>query len=592
MTDPPAGRYQSQVLSFFSRQSQKWLGRGQVAWREWGDRAVWNLKVAATWGSQILLYPVYAVFQATRLVGRQLQQAVQQTLPRLQAWKTQVKENLPKSNQLQPPAPKPELSARVVLAIDPAVTQAALPGAIPTTDAPIRHLLQAIAALPDPKLPVDMLSTLAALPFAESTKAPLAPLVWSPGGNLAVPAAAGSLTQPHTASAHLATRESAAAEVTACLPVFIQGVASLVETRKLVLITGQNQILDILTAAQQEKLHQRIIGEVAGYWREVRLFWQQQQAIAPLPLPKVNQPHLLPPVRLFRQLMAWVQVGPVAISTNLFQEISLHLRSQHAQLLALAGIEFSEQRLMSAGAKSFTASAQEAEAWLMLGDPWSGNSKVAAESVSAFRPIAQTAARSQKTAIVTAELPATTTMARMPAPALPPAPTPPIELHRLGKGLMQALHQRSQSVLARVERSSTVKAITTQSSKPQSHALQKSEPTSQPKGLQKSEPSTPSLASRVAKGVAKKQPSDVRRSTHLPQPQLAHATAGTAVSSLEPRSTSGSVPTAAPDWIETQATLSGYVKHPLEVVLEWVDRILLWIEKLAAYLWNWIQKKN
>lgn len=33
-----------------------------------------------------------------------------------------------------------------------------------------------------------------------------------------------------------------------------------------------------------------------------------------------------------------------------------------------------------------------------------------------------------------------------------------------------------------------------------------------------------------------------------------------------------------PDWIETNATFIGYEKHPLEQILEWLDYIMLWIE--------------
>lgn len=37
---------------------------------------------------------------------------------------------------------------------------------------------------------------------------------------------------------------------------------------------------------------------------------------------------------------------------------------------------------------------------------------------------------------------------------------------------------------------------------------------------------------------------------------------------------------AKPDWIETQAQTIGYEKHPLEQILEWLDRIILWLEDI------------
>jgi hypothetical protein len=46
----------------------------------------------------------------------------------------------------------------------------------------------------------------------------------------------------------------------------------------------------------------------------------------------------------------------------------------------------------------------------------------------------------------------------------------------------------------------------------------------------------------------------------------------------------------APDWIETPATPSGYVKHPLEQLLEGVDVVMLCVEELVLKLWRWLQQ--
>ncbi|NJL83368.1 MAG: hypothetical protein HC890_11235 [Chloroflexaceae bacterium] len=48
---------------------------------------------------------------------------------------------------------------------------------------------------------------------------------------------------------------------------------------------------------------------------------------------------------------------------------------------------------------------------------------------------------------------------------------------------------------------------------------------------------------------------------------------------------------ASTTWIETEAIAVGYVKHPLERVLEWLDRIILWLEETVAALWRWLQQK-
>jgi hypothetical protein len=41
------------------------------------------------------------------------------------------------------------------------------------------------------------------------------------------------------------------------------------------------------------------------------------------------------------------------------------------------------------------------------------------------------------------------------------------------------------------------------------------------------------------------------------------------------------------EYLETKAESMGYIKHPLEQVLEWLDRIMLRLETIAVQLWEW-----
>jgi len=34
----------------------------------------------------------------------------------------------------------------------------------------------------------------------------------------------------------------------------------------------------------------------------------------------------------------------------------------------------------------------------------------------------------------------------------------------------------------------------------------------------------------------------------------------------------------------------GYVKHPLEQLLEWLDRAMLWLENFLMIVWRWVQQ--
>ncbi|XTZ12352.1 MAG: hypothetical protein ACP8RL_01070 [cyanobacterium endosymbiont of Rhopalodia inflata] len=45
-----------------------------------------------------------------------------------------------------------------------------------------------------------------------------------------------------------------------------------------------------------------------------------------------------------------------------------------------------------------------------------------------------------------------------------------------------------------------------------------------------------------------------------------------------------------PNWIETEAKSTGYVKHPLENILGWLDMIISWIERLVSKLWEALRK--
>jgi hypothetical protein len=43
------------------------------------------------------------------------------------------------------------------------------------------------------------------------------------------------------------------------------------------------------------------------------------------------------------------------------------------------------------------------------------------------------------------------------------------------------------------------------------------------------------------------------------------------------------------EWLETESTPVGYVKHPLERILEGLDAIILWVEELVIKIWRWLR---
>jgi hypothetical protein len=68
MADVPSqGKYQSQVMNFLNRQVQGIKNSGGEVWKK--------LKIAAVWGAQLALYPIYALVQASRFALHQFSQA-------------------------------------------------------------------------------------------------------------------------------------------------------------------------------------------------------------------------------------------------------------------------------------------------------------------------------------------------------------------------------------------------------------------------------------------------------------------------------------------------------------------------------------
>jgi hypothetical protein len=68
MADVPSeGKYQSQVMNFLNRQVQGIKTRGGEVWKK--------IKIAAVWGAQMALYPIYAIVQASRFALHQFSQA-------------------------------------------------------------------------------------------------------------------------------------------------------------------------------------------------------------------------------------------------------------------------------------------------------------------------------------------------------------------------------------------------------------------------------------------------------------------------------------------------------------------------------------
>lgn len=59
-----------------------------------------------------------------------------------------------------------------------------------------------------------------------------------------------------------------------------------------------------------------------------------------------------------------------------------------------------------------------------------------------------------------------------------------------------------------------------------------------------------------------------------------------------PRSHSHRQVEAQPDWLETPARAIGYVKHPLQHLLEGLDRLMVALETAALKIWSWLRESG
>jgi hypothetical protein len=271
----PTQPYQSRLFQTVRSQVRRIKDNTQLRWRQ--------MKVATTWGAQVALYPFYTLFQATRWGGQVLKQAT-----------ATVTQALLSFARGEAPAP---------------------------TDRPIQNVLDAIEFL---ELPMaDKASSnalqLSIRPIAKPKsiltvwRKKLSTL-WQPWRKSQPSTSISDLSICASVSLQFSGQSSQQSNVVS-QSIAIRGVASSLVHQRLVLVTSENQILDVLTAEQQHQLHQRIIWEIAQaqYVRRqlgrVRAIpaWKTWQA-----LPIQVRPQWSFPVRAIYHLMAWVQHQPIA----------------------------------------------------------------------------------------------------------------------------------------------------------------------------------------------------------------------------------------------------------------------------------------
>lgn len=254
------GPYQSRLLNFISKQSRQVADNCDRTWRQ--------IKQGTLTATQILLYPAYLLVQSSRMLGRQLRESGKTVdLPELQEFEGDENSDLPQNWF----------------------------GEV-SEESSIAQILYLAENLLNSSQTVTTLTNF--------------PLLANPAISLS------GQTAKHQTTSLL---EHSLANTQLKPQLKVEGIASFIPARTLVLIGHENQILDILTPEQQELLEGRITWEVANGGPERREIAQKELKFN-LDLESAAKKSQLPPVRRFWELMVWLQKSPVALKRNQFGE--------------------------------------------------------------------------------------------------------------------------------------------------------------------------------------------------------------------------------------------------------------------------------
>jgi len=270
------GPYQSRLLNFISKQSRQVADNCDRTWRQ--------IKETTLSATQILLYPAYLLVQSSRMLGRQLRESSQKVdLPELQEFGGDENPDLPQ-NWYQGENSEESSIAEILHLAENLLNSS--------------QTAKTLASFP---LLINQGNTASDLP---------------PAINFS-----GQITKHQTTS----VLEHPLAKTQLKPQPKVEGIASFLPARTLVLVGRENQILDILTPEQQELIEGRITWEVANSGPERREITQKELKFN-LGLESAAKKAQLPPMRRFWELMAWLQTSPVALKRNQFGESILAVK--------------------------------------------------------------------------------------------------------------------------------------------------------------------------------------------------------------------------------------------------------------------------
>ncbi|MHC5615783.1 MAG: hypothetical protein ACYTXA_33640 [Nostoc sp.] len=536
MSSGSSGRYQSRLFNFVHQQSRRVTQQWEHTYR--------HLQVATKWGVEVLLYPVYLLFQSSESFGKTLHTQEPQTKLKLQ----------PNDPNFQPE--------------------------MPNVDSPIQHVLEAVNYLSFDE------------PASTPTKTSelFNPLAYLGVFRLKFVDNNANLTQ----SSNITDNQAESLKPSHLknplqqhLPI-VCGIATNLINRNLVLVTVDNEILDILTPQQQAKLEDRIINEVANYWQSWRLIEAKKETQL---LPQID--HLLAkltdgntanipvlaegiPKDLLNtdRLLAFLDIAVAKLESNAL--VPVQERSQEIVQVAQTQLNiflYGKEQLAGKGEIATTADSLETHTLNL--------EALIEAALNYFFGVGN-----RKT------LESTTNDQRLPGKLLSSSfrkalsKNPQLENQDLTDDSWlkwSDLFGDTETVVEKPVPVSQRKTSGLESSLSVGHFPQKNLSVKQPQvksGLVQRKQSTSNLASsqKTSAKVASAKQSQTRISQTKSESRKGEI--------LQQQFHQSSQVEAQPDWIETKATSTGYEKHPLEQLLQWLDDVMLWLEKVFVNIFQ------
>ncbi|MEH2123678.1 hypothetical protein [Nostoc sp.] len=530
MSSGSSGRYQSRLFNFVHQQSRRVTQQWEHTFR--------HLQVATKWGVEVLLYPVYLLFQSSESSGKTLHTKEPQTRLKLQ----------PNDTDFQPET-------------------------LPNADSPIQNVLEAVNYLSSDE------------PASTATKASehFNPLALLGVFRLKLVENNSNLTQSSNITANQAVSLNPSQLDNALqqrLPI-VRGIATNLMNRNLVLVTADNEILDILTPEQQAKLEDRIINEVANYWQSWRLIVAKKETQL---LPQIDRllakltdvnPAKIPvlaegiPKDLLNtdRLLAFLDIAVAKLESNAL--VPVQERSQEVIQVAQTQLNiflYGKEQLAAKGeiapnADGLETHSQNFQALIEAALNYFfgvGNRKTLETTTSNERLPGKLFSSRLRKALSKSPLIENQDLTNDPwltwNDLFGDSETVADKPVTLSGGINPALAP-SLSIGHFPQKNLSVKQ-----SKVGSGLVQRKQPS---RNLTSSKKTFGKVASVKQTQTRISQTKSESRKGEILQQQFNQS------SQVE----------AQPDWIETKATLTGYEKHPLEQLLEWLDYVMVWLEE-------------